>query len=214
MSGRSGVVVQALIGPGFDAILTPGALDFLAKLHRTFEPGRQRLLAVRAERADQIARGRRPDFLPQTQSVRDGTWRAAALPRALQCRRVEITGPVERKMIINALNSGADAYMADFEDSNTPNWSNQIQGQINLSDAIRRRISFAAPDGRVYRLDEKIATLLVRPRGWHLGEKHVLVDGERVSGGLFDFAMFMFHNARELAERGEGPFFYLPKLES
>ncbi|HEY4039186.1 MAG TPA: malate synthase A, partial [Burkholderiaceae bacterium] len=214
MGGRSGVVVQALIKPGFDAILTPDALQFLARLHRHFEPRRRELLALRAQRAEQIDRGRRPDFLSETRSVREGTWRVAPLPAALQRRRVEITGPVERKMIINALNSGADAYMADFEDSNTPNWDNQIQGQLNLVDAIRRRISFSSADGRVYRLNEKTATLLVRPRGWHLDEKHVLVDGERVSGGLFDFALFIFHNGRELAESGRGPYFYLPKLES
>jgi malate synthase len=214
MSGGSGVVVQALIKPGFDSILTPGALAFLADLHREFEPRRQKLLAARAERAAQMDRGQRPDFLAATRAVREGSWRVAPLAEALQCRRVEITGPVERKMIINALNSGADAYMADFEDSNTPNWDNQIQGQVNLCDAIRRRISFSAPDGRVYRLNEKTATLLVRPRGWHLEEKHVLIDGERVSGGLFDFALFMYHNGRELAAQGQGPFFYLPKLES
>jgi malate synthase len=214
MSRRSGVVVQALVKPGFDAVLSPDALEFLGKLHRAFEPHRQALLAMRAERAERMDRGQRPGFLPETQPVRDGNWRIAPLPSRLQCRRVEITGPVERKMIINALNSGADAYMADFEDSNAPNWDNQIQGQINLIDAVRRRISFSSPDGRIYRLNEKIATLLIRPRGWHLDEKHVLVDGERVSGGLFDFAVFMYHNGRELARRGEGPFFYLPKLES
>src|SRR5690242_393757 len=172
MGSSSDVVVQALIKPGFDAILTPEALDFLAKLHREFEPRRRELLALRAERARQMDRGRRPDFLPESRSVREGNWRVAPLPAALERRRVEITGPVERKMIINALNSGADAYMADFEDSNTPNWDNQIQGQVNLLDAIRRRISFSSADGRVYRLNEKIATLLVRPRGWHLDEKH------------------------------------------
>jgi malate synthase len=214
MSGTSGVVVHGLIKPGFDSILAPGALQFLAKLHRAFEPQRRRLLAVRTERAAQIDRGQRPDFPLETRSVREGSWRVAPLPEALQCRRVEITGPVERKMVINALNSGADAYMADFEDSNTPNWDNQIQGQVNLVDAIRRRISFTSADGRVYRLNEKTATLLVRPRGWHLDEKHVLVDGERVSGGLFDFALFMYHNGRELAEQRQGPYFYLPKLES
>jgi malate synthase len=214
MSGPSGVVVQALIKPGFDAILTPAALQFLARLHREFEPRRRQLLAARAERAGQIDRGQRLDFLAATRSVRESNWQVAPLPPALECRRVEITGPVERKMIINALNSGADAYMADFEDSNTPNWDNQIQGQVNLLDAIRRRISFSSPDGRIYRLNDKIATLLVRPRGWHLDEKHVLIDGERVSGGLFDFALFIYHNGRELAERGQGPFLYLPKLES
>ena len=214
MSVPSAVVVQALIKPGFDAILTPAALQFLARLHREFEPRRRQLLAARAERAGQIDRGQRPDFLPATRSVRESSWQIAPLPPALECRRVEITGPVERKMIINALNSGADAYMADFEDSNTPNWDNQIQGQVNLLDAIRRRISFSSPDGRIYRLNDKIAALLVRPRGWHLDEKHVLVEGERVSGGLFDFALFIYHNGRELAERGQGPFLYLPKLES
>jgi malate synthase len=214
MTGHAGVVVQALIKPGFDAVLTPEALQFLVKLHRAFEPRRRQLMALRAERAAQIDRGQRPDFPAETRSVRDGAWRVAALPKALECRRVEITGPVERKMIINALNSGADAYMADFEDSNTPNWDNQIQGQVNLMDAIRRRISFSSADGRVYRLNENTATLLVRPRGWHLDEKHVLVDGERISGGLFDFALFMVHNGRELAASGQGPFFYLPKLES
>jgi malate synthase len=214
MSAPSGAVVQALIKPGFDAILTPQALQFVAGLHREFEPRRRRLLALRAERAEQMDRGQRPDFLPETRSVREGSWQVAPLPPRLHCRRVEITGPVERKMIINALNSGADAYMADFEDSNTPNWDNQIQGQLNLVDAVRRRISFSAADGRVYRLNEKIASLLVRPRGWHLDEKHLLVDGERVSGGLFDFALFVFHNGRELAQSGQGPFFYLPKLES
>jgi malate synthase len=214
MGSRSDVVVQALIKPGFDAILTPEALEFVAKLHREFEPRRRQLLELRAERARQMDQGRRPDFLAETRSVREGNWRVAPLPAALERRRVEITGPVERKMIINALNSGADAYMADFEDSNTPNWENQIQGQVNLLDAIRRRISFSAADGRVYRLNDRIATLLVRPRGWHLDEKHVLIDRERVSGGLFDFALFMFHNGRELAERGQGPYLYLPKLES
>jgi malate synthase len=214
MTNHSGIAVRAPIQPGFDGILTPQALQFLAGLHRAFEPRRRELLALRGERAAQIDRGRRPDFPAETRALRDGVWRVAALPPALERRRVEITGPVERKMIINALNSGADAYMADFEDSNTPNWNNQIQGQINLVDAVRRRISFSSPDGRVYRLNEKTATLLVRPRGWHLDEKHVLVDGERVSGGLFDFALFMFHNGRELAASGQGPYFYLPKLES
>jgi malate synthase len=208
------VIVQGLIKPGFDSILTPEALQFLVRLHRQFEPRRRELLALRAARAEQMDRGRRPDFLSETRSVREGSWRVAALPPALECRRVEITGPVERKMIINAMNSGADAYMADFEDSNTPNWDNQIQGQVNLVDAVRRRIAFSSSDGRLYRLNEKTATLLVRPRGWHLNEKHVLIDGERVSGGLFDFALFVYHNGHELAARGQGPFFYLPKLES
>jgi len=214
MSGSSGVVVPALVKPGFDSILTPPALQFLARLHREFEPRRHRLLALRAERAARIDQGLRPDFPAETRDVRVSDWRIAPLPAPLVRRRVEITGPVERKMVINALNSGADAYMADFEDSNTPNWDNQIQGQVNLVDAVRRRIWFSSPDGRVYRLNDQTATLLVRPRGWHLDEKHVLVDGQRVSGGLFDFALFMAHNGRELAELGQGPYFYLPKLES
>jgi malate synthase len=145
--------------------------------------------------------------------VREGDWKIAPLPKDLLCRRVEITGPVERKMIINALNSGADAYMTDFEDSNAPNWDNQITGQINLIEAVRRSITLTQGE-KTYRLNDKTATLLVRPRGWHLDEKHVFVDGERVSGGIFDFALFMFHNAKELLARGSGPYFYLPKLES
>src|SRR5882757_4837538 len=209
-----GLVVSAPTRAEFEGVLSDGALALVAALHREFEPRRRQLLADRVARARRIDAGEQPDFLPHTRSVREGAWTIAPIPQALECRRVEITGPVERKMIINALNSGADSYMADFEDSNTPNWDNQITGQINLIDAIRRRISFVSPDGRAYRLNEKVATLLIRPRGWHLDEKHVLVDGERVSGGLFDFGMFMFHNARELAARGEGPFFYLPKLES
>ena len=157
--------------------------------------------------------GERPDFLPQTKSVREGNWTIAPIPADLQCRRVEITGPVERKMIINALNSGADAYMTDFEDSNAPNWDNQVTGQVNLIDAVRRTIVLEQ-GGKTYRLNDKIATLVVRPRGWHLDEKHVLVDGKRVSGGIFDFALYMFHNAKELLARGSGPYFYLPKMES
>jgi malate synthase len=199
--------------PGFDKILTHDALALVAKLHREFNPRRQQLLAQRAERAQRLDTGERPDFLASTQHIRDGNWTIAPLPKDLQCRRVEITGPVERKMIINALNSGADAYMTDFEDSNTPNWDNQITGQINLIDAVRRTISLQQGD-KVYRLNEKTATLVVRPRGWHLDEKHVAVDGQRVSGGIFDFALFMVHNARELLARGSGPYFYLPKLES
>jgi malate synthase len=182
-------------------------------LHRAFNPRRVELLARRAERARRLDAGEKPDFLAETKHVREGDWTIAPLPRDLLCRRVEITGPVERKMIINALNSGADAYMTDFEDSNTPNWDNQITGQVNLVDAVRRRITFEQA-GKTYKLNDKVATLVVRPRGWHLDEKHVLVDGERVSGGIFDFALFMFHNAQELIARGSGPYFYLPKMES
>lgn len=199
---------------GFEHILTGEALSFLAKLHRTFEPQRQSLLRARQVRQERIDTGEMPDFLAETVAIRDSNWRIAPLPPALARRRVEITGPVERKMIINALNSGADSYMADFEDSNSPNWFNQIQGQINLFDAIRGTIGYTNEAGKEYRLNEQTATLLVRPRGWHLDEKHVLIDAQRVSGGIFDFALFFFHNAKELLARGTGPFFYLPKLES
>jgi len=196
-----------------DEILTSEALGFVARLHRAFEGRRQGLLQARVDRQARIDAGEQPDFLPSTLHIREGDWKIAPLPPALMCRRVEITGPVERKMIINALNSGADSYMADFEDSNTPSWVNQIQGQINLKDAIRREISHTNEAGKVYRLNDKIATLQIRPRGWHLDEKHMLVDGQRVSGGLFDFALAFFHNAREQIARGAGPFYYLPKLE-
>jgi malate synthase len=209
----AGVEINAPILPGFELILTLEALTLVAQLHRAFEPRRQQLLAARVERAKRLDAGERPDFLAQTAPIRAGHWKVAALPQALHCRRVEITGPVEAKMIINALNCGADSYMTDFEDSNSPLWLNQIQGQINLGQAIRRTLTFKS-NGKVYQLNEKTATLQVRPRGWHLDEKHVTVDGQRVSGGLFDFALFMFHNAKELVARGAGPYFYLPKLES
>jgi len=209
----TGVEIKAPVTPEFADILTPQALAFVATLHRGFESRRRELLAARAERQRELDAGKRPDFLPETLSVRDASWTIAPIPDDLRCRRVEITGPVERKMIINALNSGADAYMTDFEDSNAPNWENQIRGQINVRDAVRRTISLES-GGKSYRLNEKIATLVVRPRGWHLDEKHVLVDGQRVSGGVFDFALFMFHNAKELVARGSGPYFYLPKMES
>ncbi|MCG1041227.1 malate synthase A [Mycetohabitans sp. B8] len=213
LSLPEGVQIHAPLKPGFDAILTHDALALVAQLHRQFEARRQALLAARAERAKRLDAGERPNFLLETQAIRDGDWTVAPLPADLQCRRVEITGPVERKMIINALNSGADAYMTDFEDANAPNWDNQIQGQINLKDAVRRTISLEQ-NGKSYRLNDKIATLLVRPRGWHLDEKHVTVDGQRVSGGLFDFALFLLHNAKEQLSRGTGPYFYLPKMES
>jgi len=213
MNLPQGVEIRAPLKPGFDAILNSEALALVARLHRAFNPRRRELLAARVERTKRLDAGERPDFLAATKSIRDGNWHIAPLPRDLQCRRVEITGPVERKMIINALNSGADAYMTDFEDSNAPNWDNQITGQINLIDAVRRRITLEQ-GGKTYRLNEKVATLVVRPRGWHLDEKHVFVDGERVSGGIFDFALFMFHNARELVARGSGPYFHLPKMES
>ena len=209
----AGVQINAPLLPGFETILTPGALELVAKLHRAFEPRRQALLAARAARAKRLDAGERPDFLPETKAIREGDWTIATLPKALECRRVEITGPVEAKMIINAYNSGADSYMTDFEDSNSPVWSNLIQGQINLYKAIRRTLTVGQA-GKTYKLNDKIATLQVRPRGWHLDEKHVLVDGTRVHGGIFDFALFMFHNAKEQLSRGAGPYFYLPKLES
>jgi malate synthase len=212
-SWPEGVEIQAPLLPGFDTILTPPALAFVAKLHRAFEPRRQALLAARVERAARLDAGERPDFLPQTAAIRAGDWKVAPLPAALHCRRVEITGPVDAKMVINALNSGADSYMSDFEDSNAPKWDNQVQGQVNLFQAVRRQLSLETGT-KSYRLNDRIATLQVRPRGWHMDEKHVQVDGQRVSGGLFDFALFLFHNAHEQVARGAGPFFYLPKLES
>jgi malate synthase len=209
----AGMQINAPILPGFETVLTLPALELVAKLHRAFDPRRKQLLAARAERAKRLAAGERPDFLAETKHIRDGDWKIAPVPPALYCRRVEITGPVDAKMVINAFNSGADSYMTDFEDSNAPSWANQIQGQINLGQAIRRTLTLDA-NGKHYALNDKIAMLQVRPRGWHLDEKHVLVDGQRVSGGIFDFALFMFHNAHEQIARGAGPFFYLPKIES
>jgi len=208
-----GMEIKAEILPAYEDILTPEALALVAKLHRAFQPRRKELLAARVERAKRLDAGERPDFLPETKAVREGDWKVAPIPPALHCRRVEITGPVDAKMVINAFNSGADSYMTDFEDSNSPSWHNQIQGQVNLKAAIRRTLTLEQ-NGKTYKLNDKIATLQVRPRGWHLDEKHVLIDGERVSGGIFDFALFLFHNAQEQIARGAGPFFYLPKMES
>jgi len=209
----AGIRITGPLEPGFEAILTDDALAFVAKLHRAFNARRKKLLAARGERAKRLDAGERPDFLADTASVRTGDWRIAPLPKALECRRVEITGPVDAKMIINALNSGADSYMTDFEDATSPSWANLLRGQVNLFGAIRGTLSLEQ-GGKQYKLNEKTATLQMRPRGWHLDEKHVLVDGQRVSGGLFDFALFLFHNARELLARGAGPYFYLPKLEN
>lgn len=213
LSLPAGMEITGEIKPGFERVLTTEALTLVAKLSRAFEARRQELLAVRVERAKRLDAGERPDFLAETAHIRNGDWKIAPIPKALECRRVEITGPVERKMVINAFNSGADSYMTDFEDSNTPNWDNQISGQVNMMDAVRRTISLEQ-NGKQYKLNDKIATLVVRPRGWHLDEKHVLVDGKRISGGIFDFALFMFHNAKEQLARGAGPYFYLPKMES
>ena len=210
----AGIQITAPVSAEFAKILTPEALALVAKLHRAFEPRRRELLAARITRQARIDAGETPDFLPETKYVRDGNWKIAPLPKALERRRTEITGPVEAKMIINAFNSGADSYMSDFEDSNSPKWENQIQGQINLFKAIRRELSFKNEAGKEYKLNDKIATLQIRPRGWHLDEKHVLIDGQRVSGGVFDFALVLFHNAKEQIARGAGPFFYLPKMES
>jgi malate synthase len=205
--------INGAIQPGYETVLTPEALALVAKLSREFEPRRQELLAARVARAKRLDEGERPDFLSETAHIRAGEWRIAPIPKALECRRVEITGPVDRKMVINALNSGADSYMTDFEDSNTPNWDNQVSGQVNMIAAVRKTITLEQ-NGKSYKLNDKTATLVVRPRGWHLDEKHVLVDGKRVSGGIFDFALFMIHNAKEQLARGAGPYFYLPKLES
>jgi malate synthase len=213
MNTPAGMTITGAIQPGYEQILTADALALVAKLTRAFEPRRQQLLALRVERATRFDAGERPDFLAETAHIRAGDWKIAPIPAALECRRVEITGPTERKMVINALNSGADAYMTDFEDSQTPNWDNQVGGQINLMEAVRGTIALEQK-GKSYKLNDKVATLLVRPRGWHLDEKHVLVDGQRISGGIFDFALFMVHNAKELLARGAGPYFYLPKIES
>jgi malate synthase len=201
-------------GERYDEVLTPEALAFVADLQRRFGATREQLLARRQQRRQQAADTGRLDFLDETKDVRaDTSWRVAPLAD-LQDRRVEITGPTERKMLINALNSGAKVFMADFEDANTPNWSNMIQGQINLTDAIERRIDFTSPEGKDYKLKDEVATLMPRPRGWHLPEKHLLVDDKPVSGSLFDFGLFFFHNAKRLIGKGTRPYFYLPKMES
>jgi malate synthase len=210
----TGVEVKGPVDANAAQILTPEAIRFIVKLAREFEGTRQVLLAKRVERQNEIDAGVLPDFLPATKSIREGSWKVAAIPADLQDRRTEITGPVDRKMIINALNSGAKVFMADFEDATSPTWSNLLQGQFNLRDAVARKIDFTSPEGKKYALAEKTATLMVRPRGWHLGEKHFWVDGRPMSGGLFDFGLFFFHNARELLQRGSGPYFYLPKMES
>jgi malate synthase len=215
ISSAAGVELAGPRLARFDEVLTTPALEFVARLHREFNPVRQTLLQARQERQARLDAGELPDFPADTATLRAADWHVAPVTtRDLQKRWVELTGPTERKMLINALNSGADVYMADFEDANTPTWQNMLEGQINLIDAVDGTISFDNPDGRVYRLDERTATLLVRPRGWHLPERHVRIDGESVSGSLFDFGLFFFHNARKLIDRGSGPYFYLPKLEN
>ena len=215
MSGPipQGVAISGPISKEFAQILSPEALDFVAKLHRKFESRRQELLARRAERQRQFDAGAKPDFLAETKSIRESEWQVAAQPKDMLDRRVEITGPTDRKMVINALNCGASTFMADFEDANCPTWHNMVDGQINLRDAVRRTITFEQ-SGKQYKLNDSTAVLIPRPRGWHLDEKHVTVDRRAVAGGVFDFALFFFHNAKELLKRGSGPYFYLPKMES
>ena len=205
--------IEGPTGERFGEILTPEALAFVGSLHGRFESRRRELLGARGSFRSTLASGHQPDFPSETRSVRASEWTVPPPPGDLVDRRVEITGPVDRKMIINALNSGARVYMADFEDAHSPTWTSTVAGQVNLWDAVRRQITFESADGRAYRLNERTATLMVRPRGWHLDEKHVRINGEPVSGSLFDFGLFCFHNAQELLKRGTGPYFYLPKLE-
>jgi malate synthase len=209
-----GIAVRGAVSQEHLEILTPEALRFVAKLVRAFAATRESLLEARSARQQEISAGAMPDFLPETEEVRASKWSIAAAPKDLQDRRVEITGPVDRKMVINALNSGASVYMADFEDAHAPAWGATLDGQINLRDAIRGTIRFVSPEGATYQLRPPLATLLVRPRGWHLVEKHLHVDGKPVSASLFDFGLYFFHNAKALLEKGTGPYFYLPKMES
>src|SRR5665213_2300398 len=215
MNFGDGVEIHATIADRYNDILTPDALGFAVALQREFNGRRKELLATREARQLRLDAGERPDFLPDTAHIREADWTVAPLPADLLDRRVEITGPVDRKMIINALNSGAKVFMADFEDSTTPTWENLLDGQLNLRDAVRRTITFSDPaTGKQYALKENSAVLFVRARGWHLEERHVWVDGEAMSGSIFDFALYLFHNAKELVARGSGPYFYLPKIES
>jgi malate synthase len=210
----SGLEILGPLSPEHSEILNADSAAFLAGLFRKFGARRQELLALRTARQAELDQGILPDFLPSTASVRQGAWKVAQAPADLLDRRTEITGPVDRKMVINALNSGAKVFMADFEDATSPTWGNLLDGHVNLRDAVRRSISFTSPEGKAYKLNDRTATLLVRPRGWHLPEKHVQLDGQPVSGSLFDFGLYFFHNAKELLSRGSGPYFYLPKMES
>ena len=214
MSYPAGIAISASVTPEQESILTPEALGFVVELARKFEPVRQTLLERRVKRQAELDAGKLYDFLDETASVRNGGWSIAPVPDELMDRRVEITGPAERKMLINGLNAGARVYMADLEDSMTPNWHNVIEGQINLRDAVNRTIEHVNPDGKTYRLREKTSVLFVRPRGWHMVEKHVTVDGKPVSASLFDFGLYFFHNAKTLRASGTAPYFYLPKMES
>jgi len=209
-----GIDLRGTVDGRVKDVFTDEALQFVASLQREFNGERLRLLDKRRDRRAELEAGGTLDFLADTEKVRSGDWKVASLPADLRNRRVEITGPTDRKMVINALNSGARCFMADFEDSNSPTWANMSQGHVNLIDAIERTIEFTSPEGKKYRLADEVATLIVRPRGWHLPEKHLLVDGEAISGALFDFGFFFFHNARRLLDRGSGPYFYLPKIES
>src|SRR5215510_4093592 len=198
-----------VLGPVTDEqaeILSPEALEFVAQLHREFNPRRLELLRQRKLRQEALDRGEMPHFLPETRAVREGDWQVQPVPEDLQNRRVEITGPVDRKMVINALNSGANCFMADFEDAHSPTWEGTLDGQINLREANRGRIQYSTPEGKQYRLKEKVATLLVRPRGWHLPEKHLRIDGQSVSGSLFDFALYFFHNGRTRLQQKSGTY--------
>jgi malate synthase len=214
MNPTTVVGVELLAPASVAEVLTPEATKFAASLHNAFDGRRKELLQRRVERQAELDAGALLGFLPETKKIRESAWKVAAVPEDLQNRRVEITGPVERKMMINALNSGASVFMADFEDANSPTWENVIKGQVNLRDAIERTLEFKSPEGKVYSLNPTIATLVVRPRGWHLEEKHFLVDGEPISAALFDFGIYFFHNAQRLLEKGSGPYFYLPKMES
>ncbi len=214
MTATPRIEVLGTIEPTWETILTPEALAFVAELAVQFEPQRVALLEARHRRWIALQAGIVPDFLAETADIRGGDWQVAPVRPDFANRRTEITGPTDRRMVINALNSGAQVFMADFEDANAPNWANLVQGQRNLADAIRRTIAFTSADGREYRLNATVATLAIRPRGWHLVERHVLVNGAPVAGAFFDFGLYLFHNARELLARGSGPYFYLPKLQS
>jgi len=214
MSNPSGLEIKGAMRPGYESILTPAALEFVVELAREFSGRVEKLLQARVERQKEIDGGKLPDFLSATKQVRESDWRVTTIPADLLDRRVEITGPTDRKMVINALNSGAKMFMADCEDSMTPTWDNVIGGQINLRDAVSRSIELTQADGKHYKLNPTIATLLVRPRGWHLYEKHMLLNGKQIPGAFVDFGLYLFHNHAELKKRGTGPYFYLPKLES
>jgi malate synthase len=214
MAAPKGVQVTGAMGERYDSVLTPGALELLAELHRTFDGRRLELLRAREDRYAELAAGGTLDFLAETREIREGDWQVAAPAPGLVDRRVEITGPTDRKMTINALNSGAKVWLADFEDASTPTWRNVVEGQLNLRDALDRTIDFTSPEGKTYALGDDLATIVVRPRGWHLPEKHIAVDGEPMSGSLVDFALYFFHCAQRQVDAGLGPYFYLPKMES